>query len=105
MPNERVFAVRTVRNGRVKIGGEYFYPDTELPSRFDGKRFAFGRYIGPSGYEPYINLWGTEKLFTDKTRSKDLYNRETNIITNQNNEFEWHFWRTKDELEKRLTCL
>ena len=41
-------AVRTVKNGRVKIGGKYFAPhDYHLAydDRLEGMRLLFGRYV------------------------------------------------------------
>ncbi len=56
--------LRTVRHGRVKIGGHWYRP-SEIHERYDGRmdglRFLFGRYWnGRTGWEPFVNLWGTE---------------------------------------------
>jgi hypothetical protein len=62
-------AYRTVRNGRVKIGGLYYRPTQHhvpYDGRCDGHRFLFARYDKPGGgWEPYVNLWGTEAAARD----------------------------------------
>jgi len=67
--NERRFAVRTVRHGRVKIGQAWFVPqEYHQPYRgeLDGRRYAFGRYrefVNHGAYLPFVSLWGTERAF------------------------------------------
>lgn len=81
----RNFVIRTVKDGRVKIGNTYFYPENkyeEYDGRLEGMRFAFGLYAKVYGlsfgggkppvsyrgeeYEPVITLWGTEEEFEQK---------------------------------------
>lgn len=59
------WARRTVKNGRVLIGGVYYYPrgmyDTiPYDERFEGKTLLFGRYNTQCGhglvYEPHVYL-------------------------------------------------
>lgn len=65
--NGKRWAIRTVRNGRVKIGGRYYRPQERYfayDGRCEGHRFLFGRYPAPwlpGGYEPHVCLWGTEE--------------------------------------------
>lgn len=64
----RRFAIRTIKNGRVKINGTWFYPDTrylQYDGRLDGKRYAFGLYWLNSKtiMADYVNLWGTEEAY------------------------------------------
>ncbi len=85
------FAVRTIKDGRVTIGGVTFAPKQEharglftqqgeawvlngfvsksvpvpYTGQLDGQRWAFGRYDKPGGegFEPYVSLWGSAKAF------------------------------------------
>jgi hypothetical protein len=57
---------RTVRRGRVKIGGVYYRPREVhrlYGGELEGARFLFGRYPAPwlaSGWEAFVSLWGLE---------------------------------------------
>lgn len=60
------FVLRTIKNGRVKIDGEYFYPEKrwkEYDGRLDGMRYAFGLYWTGYQRQDYVTLWGSEKVF------------------------------------------
>lgn len=68
------FALRTIRNGRVRIYGKDWAPAREpCPERFEGMRAAFGLYWGEPGWHRYderglmdgISLWGSEKAYRD----------------------------------------
>lgn len=65
----KCWAIRTVRDGRVKIGGRVYRPQGHhlaYDGRLDGVRFLFGRYAAPwkpGGWEPFVCLWGTEKAY------------------------------------------
>jgi len=61
------FAIRTVKNGRVKIGGVYYVPtNPDYDDALEGLRYAFGRYwTGDKLYrnkdgKSIVCLWGTE---------------------------------------------
>ena len=64
-----MFVVRTIRHGRVKIGGKWYWPDQRhlaYDGRLDELRYAFARYRGhyPGGpWLPFVQLWGTEGQF------------------------------------------
>ncbi len=55
------FAIRTVKNGAVKINGRTYLPKRPAyDGSLDGHRFAFGLYRG----RPDIaSLWGTEAAY------------------------------------------
>ncbi len=65
------FAVRTVKDGKVKINGRYYAPKegSPDPAPLEGHRFAFGRYF--TGNEPsrgrdgktFVCLWGSEAYY------------------------------------------
>jgi hypothetical protein len=62
------WAMRTVRDGKVRIGGVDYRPnETHRPydGRLDGMRFLFGRYFTGSKIEPFVSLWGTEQAARD----------------------------------------
>jgi hypothetical protein len=70
MPRKN-FAIRTVKNGRVKIDGVEYRPNyARYNDELEGMRLAFGRYW--SGKEEYIAfstgrrmlaVWGTERYY------------------------------------------
>lgn len=72
-----MIVLRTVRNGRVKIGGVWFKCPEPHNGKFDGMVLAFGRYEGYgekddiNGYRPFVSLWGT-KRFYDAPYSEEL---------------------------------
>lgn len=88
-----MFAIRTVKDGRVKIKGKYFYPPSPYDGRFEKKRFAFGLYrnysnSGVEGIENYCQLWGTESEY------KTFCMEDTPIYV-EDSIFKWMFWRVK----------
>ena len=85
--NEDRFVIRTVKDGKVKVYGKHFVPDTPAPDHFEGMRFAFGRYKTGDEYEPYICLWGTEAEYQAHTVD------EHEIYCDENNVLKWHWWR------------
>jgi hypothetical protein len=69
MASEKRFAVRTIRNGEVRIGGKVFRPgdkgDRPYDGRLDGLRMAFGQYPGFTFSDGLkrVSLWGTERAY------------------------------------------
>jgi hypothetical protein len=69
--SESSFAIRTVRNGQVKIGGKIYIPQRESSrdtAPLEGKRYAFGRYQrkrddGTRYFANFVCLWGSEAEF------------------------------------------
>ena len=63
---KRNFAVRTIRDGAVKINGKVFWPSErwlKYDGRLDGMRYAFGLYWGPGGqFQDFVFLWGREEM-------------------------------------------
>ncbi len=60
------FAIRTVRDGAVKICGVRYHVDTQQGKycgELNGKRYAFGRYWQVDKYLPLVFLWGSEREF------------------------------------------
>lgn len=75
-PRRPRFAVRTIRNGKVRILGYEWEPFREpCPERFEGMRAAFGLYWGQPdwghgttryderGLMNGVSLWGSEAAF------------------------------------------
>lgn len=59
------FAIRTVKNGCVRVDGRDYRPDElhmAYDGRLDGQRFAFARYEGRTDL---LGLWGTEEEYRD----------------------------------------
>ena len=91
--NEERFAVRTVRSGRVKIGGLVFAPSEQFlayDGRLDGQRFAFGRYRRGRSYEPFVALWGTEDAFL--YRGEDFEERMFEEPHCIDGKYSWTWW-------------
>ena len=66
--NETNFAIRTIKAGRIKLGGGQYVPSErhmKYDGRLDGQRFAFSRYKQAGEYQLYLHLWGTEAAFKD----------------------------------------
>jgi len=64
------FAIRTIRNGRIKLDGKEWEPEAQFmlyDGRLDDQRFAFGRYfegvITNTPQMPILELWGTEEFY------------------------------------------
>jgi hypothetical protein len=53
------FAIRTVRNSRVRIAGRTFLCERSC-EHMEGQRFAFGLYWQEGKMLPFLALWGTE---------------------------------------------
>jgi hypothetical protein len=59
------FAIRTVRDGRVKVDGKVYRVNEnhqKYRGELDGLRYAFGRYADPFHF---VCLWGTEAAYRD----------------------------------------
>jgi hypothetical protein len=85
---------RTVRKGRVKIGGRHYRPvghHLAYDGRCDGHRFLFGRYDKPGGgWEPFVNLWGTEAAA--KSPNLDDVMEGPHIVDGT---FPWDWWEAE----------
>lgn len=96
------WATRTIRNGRAKILGRWFIPDSrymKYDGRLDGKRFLFGLYWNSLGKNFMCGLWGTEEL-SKAVNDDDKYNRlcelEPQYIDNGD---VWYWWYPETPLE------
>ena len=85
--NENRFVIRTVKDGKVKVYGEYFVAKRPIPSHFEGLRFAFGRYKTGDEYLPLLNLWGTEAEFKDHNID------EHQIYCDDEGFLMWQWWK------------
>ncbi len=63
-------AVRTVRDGRVKIKGQWFVPRDRYDGELDGQRFAFGLYWSGDRMQPFVSLWGPEQNYRERDNEK-----------------------------------
>ena len=96
------FAVRTIRNGRVRILGHEYEPSRESAERFNGMRAAFGLYWGPAGYDCYderglldaVSLWGSEEQYQAKTDEES--ERLWPGPFCEDGYFKWEWWRRVD---------
>jgi len=65
-PNGSKWAVRTIRNGRVRIGGVVYVPNEshmKYGGQLDGTRWAFARYWHGDHWATFVNMWGSEKAY------------------------------------------
>lgn len=91
--------VRTIRHGRVKIGGKWFVPNEqymEYDGRLDGMRYAFGRYRhGKDGaFEPFVSMWGTEACYRDDEQWEEADYDDPSLITTADGvgTYLWIWW-------------
>lgn len=91
------FAVRTIRNGRVRILGHEYEPSREpTPERFEGMRAAFGLYWGPRSWASYdsrglmdsVSLWGSETAFRSENLAEDWPGPFC-----EEGVFKWEWWK------------
>lgn len=81
--------IRTVRDGRVRIKGHDYMPDSQhlaYDGRLDGLRFAFGTY---SNRDDLVCLWGTEAAYRDRGAIED----GPHVVDGR---LPWMFWRLSD---------
>lgn len=99
--------IRTVKNGRVKINGNYYAPQEvhqEYDGRFEGKRYAFNVY---KSTDEFVEMWGTEAMIEAETladckKAYDKYISEVCFINADNENdtsmwFSWEFWDKVNE--------
>jgi hypothetical protein len=86
------FAIRKVKDGKVKIFGKFFSPSEQwlkYDGRLDNQKFAFGLYYGAkSDREGYVCLWGTEKEYKSHSVGKEW----SNEIYMVDNSLPWLWW-------------
>ena len=100
------FAIRTIREGRVKILGHFYEPRGESAERFNGQRAAFGLYWGAPGYANYDErglmdsccLWGSEAMYRAAGVDDDSDDSEYNRLYDLNpfcedGFFKWEWWK------------
>jgi len=96
---ETNFAVRTVRQGAVRIGKRLFKVSEQhmkYDGRLEGLRFVFGRYpkIGsPGEYALFVCLWGTEHYgkHLNKETCEECKSGDASVIDGS---LPWLWWRS-----------
>lgn len=98
------FALRTIRDGAVRIRGVVFRPDEAYDGRFDGQRWLFGLYWGPPNHSYYgpdgfcrdfVSLWGTEAMAKAKSDAEyEALWPGPNCIDGT---FRWEWWSSPRE--------
>lgn len=98
------FAVRTIRDGKVRIFGRDFAPEQRhrpYDGRLDGMRYAFGLYYGPGDERlPHVALWGSEEAYKLAPHATEeefaaVWNADPQIVDGF---YPWHFWLATDAL-------
>ena len=97
-------AFRTIHNGRVRILGRTYVPQTHhrpYNGELDGQRWLFGLYWGPPNYDRYdarglasfVSLWGTEAAAKAKTEDEmKAHWPGPNCIDGH---FNWEWWNVE----------
>ena len=98
MTRHRYFAIRTIRNGSVKIGGLIFKPKPQHPydGRLDGLRYAFGLYwIGDEWQSGFVELWGSEALkrCQNEEESRRLFHSDPMWVDGR---ALWEWWESEE---------
>lgn len=89
------FVMRTIRNGRAKILGRWFYPDEKwlkYDGRLDGLKYHFGLYSTGEKMENFVCLWGSEEEY----RSKQVSTMENDPAC-VDGAYPWAWWETRLE--------
>ena len=90
---------RTIRHGKVKIGGDWYAPDerfAKYDGRLDGLRYCFGRYprYEDNTFEPFVYLWGSQAA----SHGQEEWGTGPEIVDGY---FVWVWWR-KVEMHKEV---
>lgn len=97
MKTRRNWAVRTVRNGQVRIFGRDFAPSNEhrvYKGELEGIRFMFGLYYVYEHMLDFVYLWGTEESSKRLREDPDLWEKEEPCGPEvmEDNSIPWAFW-------------
>ena len=91
------FAIRTVRDGSVKINRRTFFLDQnfrQYHGELDRQRFAFGIY--PNGAfgarSQAVSLWGTEKEYREACHAEDDSWADPNPPYQFDGQLPWVWW-------------
>ena len=98
-----MFVIRTIRNGRVKIKGRWFYPygEPKYDGRLDGISYAFGLYKKVGGeIENFVYCWGTASYYYawgDVDEENWWGEKIPTPNVEPNGTVLWNSWRTIDK--------
>ena len=100
----RNFAIRTVRDGTIKVEGRVFavgQDHREYHGELDGQRFAFGLYGDAAfGARPHaVSLWGTEAEYRDARTAVDDSWVDPNPPYAVDGRLPWGWWREVKQME------
>ena len=99
------FAIRTVKNGTVKINGVIYFPSEQFmkyDGRLDNKRFAFGIYDEYDHKRRFVSLWGNESSYKcNHSETDSNCNCFKDTIECVNGSFPWVWWY---ESQKEKLC-
>ena len=103
-----MFVIRTIRNGKVKIKGKWFYPYGDIPydGRLDGIAYAFGLYEkhdNSGGFEDFVEMWGTASYYyawgdIDKDEWMD---KIPTPHVEKDGRVRWDFWGTREHINNK----
>ena len=85
-----MFVIRTIKNGKVKINGKIYIPDTryvQYDGRLDGLKYAFATY---KNEDKFVNCWGTLETYKNQD---DSFGKERM----GNGTLPWMFWNIEKE--------
>lgn len=96
----RRFVIRTIKNGQVKIHGRTYKPSArwmEYNGCLDGMRYVFGLYWTGNELEPFVSLWGSEKVYRGWEECDEAHSRLPEVVYSeepQNWYSPWVWWYT-----------
>lgn len=94
MKKPRRWFRRKVRNGRVRIAGKTYVPDTRhvlYDGRLDGEKLVFARYVTGSKIESVISLWGTPAM-ADAANDAQIASADRANPACVDGRYPWQFW-------------
>ena len=84
-----MFAIRKIRNGKVKINKKWYSPREEYNGELDNMWYVFGLYVNDSSF---VSLWGTKEMYFSEDISKH-HGKTPDCI---NGIFYWTWWKEID---------
>lgn len=97
------WAIRKIRNSRVRYHGHWYYADETYDGSLDGTWMVFYSYVSywdneVTRFAPYICPWGTLEYFNEKDeeRKRQLF-RDSPLWHPETRHDRWHIWYPKRE--------
>lgn len=94
-----MFAIRKIRDGKVKINGKLYSPKEPYHGELDGLWYAFGLYEYPSSVDgkTFVSLLGTKEQHLSQTEDIPNWGNTPDFIDGV---FHWAWWTEINHEEK-----